>query len=372
MTYRVVQWATGAMGTAVLRCLIDHPSTEVAGVLVYNEEKAGVDAGTLAKRPPTGVLATTDPEAILALDADVVVHAGRLSPYGAHDDEIVRLLESGKNVISLNSYSYPAWNDPARRERLEAACAQGGVSLMGAGLNPGFIAEQLAVVASGLCLRIDNLEIVEAADSREIRNPHYLFDMLGFGAALDAHDPNDPDWGPTKALNGMYDELLATVALRLGMTIDRIETEHTLLPAVADITLPAGVVSKGTVGHTRWRWHAIVGGERRLTMTINWFVETAHLDSAEPPLWRLAITGHPGVKISVDLEKHVEDRSRMGAEQYAVGAQVIHAIPDLVAAPPGIVVHPVATPYRVHHDPRRCGHQVRDGVDDLGPDGVLL
>ena len=51
MAYRVVQWATGAMGKAVLRTIIDHPGVELAGVYVYSDAKAGRDAGELAGRP---------------------------------------------------------------------------------------------------------------------------------------------------------------------------------------------------------------------------------------------------------------------------------------------------------------------------------
>ena len=98
----------GAMGKAVLRTVIDHPGTELAGVYTYSDRKAGRDAGELAGRPPTGVLATNDVAQILALDSDVVVHAGRIGPYGSHDADFIRLLESGKNVITINGYSHPA------------------------------------------------------------------------------------------------------------------------------------------------------------------------------------------------------------------------------------------------------------------------
>ena len=42
--YRVVQWATGNIGTRALREVIRHPELELAGVLVYDPAKAGIDA----------------------------------------------------------------------------------------------------------------------------------------------------------------------------------------------------------------------------------------------------------------------------------------------------------------------------------------
>mgnify|MGYP000741706992 CR=1 FL=1 len=71
---RVVQWATGAVGAAQLREVVDRPDLELVGLFVYDPAKVGVDAGTLVGRPPTGIAATNDKAAILALDADCVVY----------------------------------------------------------------------------------------------------------------------------------------------------------------------------------------------------------------------------------------------------------------------------------------------------------
>jgi hypothetical protein len=342
--YRAIQWATGAMGKATLRGMLDHPAVDVVGVYVYGKDKVGLDAGSLARRDPTGVRATNDIDEILALDADVVVHAGRLGPYGAHDADLIRLLRSGKNVISINGYTHPGGTDDARTAALREAAGAGGVTLVGAGLNPGYIGEQIAVVATSLCASIDCLEIVESADGREIREPDYLFGALGFAADIDAHDPNDPTWGPVSALNGMYEESLRAVAFHLGMTLDRIESDHVLYPATEDLRLPAGTVPKGTVSHTNWRWHGYTGDRRRLTLSINWYVETAHLEDPNPALWSLHIAGHSGLRLSLDLEKHPDDRSRMSVEQYAVAGSVLNTIPLVVAAPPGLLTRPFGTP----------------------------
>jgi hypothetical protein len=73
------------------------------------------------------------------------------------------------------------------------------------------------------------------------------------------------------------------MAEHLGMTLETVVTEHQAFPATQDIEATAGLIPKGTVGHYQWRWRGIVGGNPRLTMTINWYMETAHLDDDEPP-----------------------------------------------------------------------------------------
>jgi hypothetical protein len=347
MAYRVIQWATGAMGKTCLRAVIDHPAMELVGLYVYGDDKAGRDAGDIARRPPTGVIATRDVDEILALDADVVIHCARLAPpYGSHDAEILKLLASGKNVISINGYSRPSYWRGERLAALEAACRAGGTSLMAAGLNPGFAAEQIAVVATGVCSELDHVEVVESVDCRPVRSPDYVFRILGFGSDPATVDANDPAWGPASSLNGMYEEVLAAMAEHLGLKLDRVETDHVVFGATEDLSVAAGPIGKGGISHVNWRWHGAVEGVRRLTMSIHWWMETAHLDAPDPPLWRIHVRGQPGVRIAVDLEKREGDTTPTSAEQIGVAGAVINAIPLVCEAPPGLVTRPLATPFR--------------------------
>lgn len=344
---RVIQWATGAMGKTVLRALIDNPAVELVGLYVYGRDKDGLDAGEIARRPPTGVKATRDIDAILALQADVVIHCARLAPpYGSHDAELIRLLASGKNVISINGYSRPQYWGGERLAALQAACEQGGSTLMGAGLNPGFAAEQLAVVATGICSRLDRVELVESVPCQMVRSPDYVFGILGFGSDPAGVNPNDPAWGPASSLNGMYSEALSAMAEHLGLMLERVETDHRVFGASQDLTIAAGPIAAGGISHVNWRWHGIVDGRPLLTISIHWYMEAAHLDYPEPPLWQIKVEGEPGVRIAVDLSKHPDDTTRTSAEQIAVAGSVMNAIPVVCAAPPGVMTRPLATPHR--------------------------
>ena len=347
MRYRVIQWATGAMGKTCLRALIDDPRMQLVGLYVYGQDKAGRDAGDIARRPATGVIATRDVDEILALEADVVIHCARLAPpYGSHDTEILRLLASGKNVISINGYSRPGHWGGERLAALQAACAAGRSTLMAAGLNPGFAAEQLAVVATGVCSELDQVEVVESVDCRAVRNPDYVFQILGFGSDPATVDANDPAWGPASSLNGMYAEVIAAMAEHLGLDLDRIDTDHRVFPATEDLSVAAGPIARGGVSHVNWRWLGVVGGAPKLIMSIHWYMEPAHLDEPDPPLWRIHVRGQPGVRISVELEKRVGDATATSAEQLGVAGTVINAIPRVCAAPPGVMTRPLATPFR--------------------------
>ena len=94
--YRVVQWATGNVGSRALRRAIEHPQLEVVGVWVHSDNKIGRDAGELAGVAPIGVKATNRIDDVIALRPDCVLYM----PHVCNFDEICRLLEAGINIVS--------------------------------------------------------------------------------------------------------------------------------------------------------------------------------------------------------------------------------------------------------------------------------
>ena len=345
MSYKIVQWATGSMGKTCLRAIIDHPELELAGLFVYSDKKVGMDAGDIVYREKTGVIATNDIEEILSIDADVVFHTPKIHPpYSYHNEDICRLLASGKNVICISGHTFPQhWGDNYTKPFLDA-CARGKSTLLGSGLNPGFISEKIATIAAGICLEVEHIEITETIACNVMQDPVYVFDMLGFGAPLDTVDPNDPNWHPVEIHNGIFGEVIAQLVDRMGFTLDRIETDHVIYPASEDITIPPGIIKKGTVAHTLWRYHGIVDGKRKVTQSVNWVMETTHLPKPDFTTWEVNIRGLPSVDITVNLSVPDKYPFKTTDVQYGVAGSLVNSVPGLVDAPPGFWVTPLAEP----------------------------
>ena len=72
------------------------PAFELVGCYVTSAAKDGLDIGELAGREPIGLTATTDAEALLAIEADCVNYA----PLYVDIDQICRILRSGKNLVT--------------------------------------------------------------------------------------------------------------------------------------------------------------------------------------------------------------------------------------------------------------------------------
>lgn len=100
---------TGNTGQRALREVIRDPALDLVGVLVYEPAKDGADAGELCGEPATRILATTNRENVLALDADCCVYLQRATGSGqtraglSEDelvDDVVALLQTGTSVVT--------------------------------------------------------------------------------------------------------------------------------------------------------------------------------------------------------------------------------------------------------------------------------
>lgn len=344
---RVVQWASGSMGKSCMRAVIDRPDLELVGLFVYGDKKVGRDAGDIAHRPETGVLATSNRQEILDLDADVVIHSARIGEnHEVHDDDLTALLASGKNVISINGNSFPPHWSEERRAKFDAACKAGNSSFLGAGLNPGFAAEKLLIAATGMCIELDKVVLSEVVHTSVIPSPEYVFERLAFGQEIGAFDMNSDDWGPAMTLNGLFEDVIAAVGERLNWNVERIVRDHRMLPAKDDLQVAAGVIKKGTASHIDWRWRGVVDGEEKIHLNIAWAMDDQYLGDTKNGLWNIRLEGVPTVSIDVDMEKPAGRQGRTSAEQYGVAGSVVNAIANLVKHPPGLATPDLTAHYR--------------------------
>jgi hypothetical protein len=345
VTYRVVQWATGAIGKTCLRAVLDHPHLALAGVYVYSPGKEGRDAGAIARYPDTGIIATRSLPEILALDADVVIHTARLQlPYERHDADLCALLRSGKNVITTAGQHYPAAHGAARLAMFESAARDGGATLYGTGMNPGYVLERLVLGLTGVCTDVRRIEVTELLDASTMPDPDFVFTVMGMGsdpAALDLRD------GPLAVLFGLlYREAIAFVCDRMGIGLDAVEPDHRVVPAERDLAVRAGTIAAGTVAATEWRWHATSGGRRFLTLSVIWTMDPSLPGYAGRHHWTVDVQGRPDLQLSLDMADPPGTGLRTKAGQYVTAGTVINAIPAVVAAPPGVFAPPVFAPFR--------------------------
>jgi len=342
---RVAQWATGAIGKTTLRGIIDRPDLELVGLYVYGDRKVGRDAGEIARRPATGVLATRDLDELLAAGPQVVMHAPRLQvPYSTHDEDLLTMLRAGVNVITTAGQHFPRAHGSEREQMFLDACHAGGSTLFGVGVSPGVIGERLTLGLTGACVELDSITIEEVLDARGMPDPDFAFTVMGMGS-----DPATLDGrGPLPTLYAsLYLETIAFMCERMGVTYDEVKPEHRIVPADKDLEVAAGSIAAGTVGSTEWRWHAMVGGKPFLTLAIIWTMEPDREEYAGRDHWTVHLRGKPEMVVRLNLVEPDVPGSRTTAGQYVTAGPALRAIEPVVAAPPGIFEPPVFAPFRM-------------------------
>ena len=128
---RVVVWGTGFVGKMVIAEILPHPAFELVGVGVSNPDKVGQDVGQICALDPTGITATDDVEALVALAPDALVHFG---PTAKHAGDNIALmgafLRAGIDVAStaMTPWVWPrmAQNPPSWIDPITEACEVGG------------------------------------------------------------------------------------------------------------------------------------------------------------------------------------------------------------------------------------------------------
>jgi hypothetical protein len=330
-TYRVIQWATGKVGTIALRHFIENPTFELAGVLVTDASKAGKDAGEIAGTPPTGILATDDVEAIVATPADCVLFA----PARQDIEMVCRLLRSGKNVVSAVGPFYPTDRCQADVDAIEAACHEGGTSFHGFGIHPGFAGDILPLTLTRIMERVDHIHIYEVVD--QLANPSNYIEIMGFGR--ECQDLLD---SPSRQPEAPYffAQSMALVAESLGRTIDDLTTRLEVASARSDIPYPGGLVKAGTVAGQHYEWTGWSQGRPLITYHFYWTMGSEDLsesgDSGDNG-YRIVIEGNPPMEVRMPQPKTTDHGVRYISLWTAMaGVNVIRAVCE---APPGFVSH---------------------------------
>jgi len=335
--YRVVQWTTGNVGKSSVEALAKNPNYELIGCYAWSKDKAGHDVGELVGIEPLGIAATNDVDALLALKPDCVVY----NPMWIDVDELARILSAGVNVVASASF-ITGHNLGEGRAKLEEACQKGGSTLFGSGVSPGF-AELLAIVAANGCARVDKVTIAEASDTTFYDSPD-TETPCGFGKPID-----DPDLQPMAAQGtAVFAEAVRLVADALGVELDEIVCEAEYAQTTADVEMASWTIKAGCVAGVFASWQGRVGGKTVVDLNVRWRKGQA-LDpdwKVEGDPWKITIDGLPTVTMQVGFlpppdfvenAKTIEDF--MGLGHIITAMPPIHAIPAVVAAPPGIATY---------------------------------
>jgi len=289
---RVIQWTTGKVGSLSMRGVLDDPRMELVGVYAWSDSKAGKDAGELCGQPDrvTGIKATSDIDALVALKADTVLY----TPFEADLDQAIRLLENGMDVVSTNLFLNVGGIVGEVKDKLEAACQKGGSSLYITGISPGWI-NSMAVALTAACRDVQFVGTTESADCSVYESVE-TWSFLGMG------EPGGQTEELTKRCYDwmiLFRDVTVRIGDALGLTFDDIEFFCDYATAAEDVDLGWFKMAKGTNAAVNAGWHGKIGGETRVEMRVIWYLtkKLAEGWDLDEDQHRLIVRGDPDMDV---------------------------------------------------------------------------
>ena len=341
MKKRVVVWGTGNVGRPAIRAVAAHPGLELAGVVVSNPAKVGVDAGVIAGVAPLGVKATDDWKALLKNNIDCVVYTANADMRAeAAFGELLTVLAMGINVVSTSFYPllYPPAGIPQVNDLIKGTCEKGNSSVFVSGIDPGWVMDILPIFLSSVVSDIREIRCREIFNYALYDQPQVVREVIGFGQTMG----ETPRMLQETSLKMVWGPMVQMIADGLGYSLDGIETFVERRALDKDVWVEKmGRFEKGTQGAFRFEVRGLQAGVPRIVMEhITRIDDDCASDWPYPPEGRgchqVLMRGNPDLTVSVHGHDAVEPGPAGGGNATAAN-RIVHAIPAVCAAKPGIV-----------------------------------
>jgi 2,4-diaminopentanoate dehydrogenase len=149
---RTVIVGIGQIAASLVACARAQGHT-IVGAVDTDPAKAGLDVGELLGLSTEGVVVVQAIEEVAA-QADVAIVATSSSVECAAP-ALRACMQRGWNVVSTcEELAYPWRNHPVLAGELDAEAIAAGVTLVGTGINPGFVLDTLILAASAPCWNV--------------------------------------------------------------------------------------------------------------------------------------------------------------------------------------------------------------------------
>jgi 4-hydroxy-tetrahydrodipicolinate reductase len=312
------------MGQGLLRYILDRPSDiELVGVIDRHPEKHGMTlGGLLGEHYDHDVAITADHDAVLALKPDVVCI---LTASNLHQitDQVEAVIRADADVIGIaETLSYPWATDTEWAERIDALAREHGVSVLGTGINPGFVLDALPILLSSVCLRVERIEASRVNDLSPFGPT--VMQSQGVGTTVEQFEAGIADGSIVGHIG--FHESIGLIGYALGWEIDEIvETREPIVSSVERST-PHVHVAPGEVAGCRHIARAYSKGELK--------IELVHPQQIHPHLE--GIDTGDFIRVVGDPEINVSNTPEVPGGKGTYGS-VGNYIPLIGSARPGIV-----------------------------------
>lgn len=317
---RAALCGVGAVGALIAKHLIEKQGIEIVAAVDTDPQKLNKDLGEILKlQTRTGIMITDNViEALKKTRPDIAIHA--TSSYLKQTySQIAALVEQNVNVVSTcEELSYPYLSEPKLAHKLDALAKKHDVTVLGTGINPGFLMDTLVITLTAPCTRIDSVEVTRIMNAATRRIPFQK--KIGAGLTLEEFNNRIKN----KQITGHVglEQSIAMIAEALAWKLDRIRVEA-VQPVIArrptaskDIQVPAGKVAG-----MRQTATATIRGREAIRLHFEAYI------GAEQEYDAITIKGVPNITQRIQPCIHGDA---------GTAAMIVNAVPHVINAPAGL------------------------------------
>jgi len=334
---RVVLYGVGAVGSSIAKFLLEKEGVEIVGAIDVAEDKVGKDLGeVLAIGKRLGIAVSNDPDAVLSsVKADIMVHA-TASYLKQVCPQITKALEHEVNVVSTcEELAYPYATEPELAHKLDELAKENGVTVLGTGINPGFLMDTLVITLTSVCQKVERIRVKRVINAAARRVPFQK--KIGTGLPIKEFENRVE----RKIITGHVglEQSISMIADALGWKLDEIEVDP-----VEPIMAKARAESKpDQVAGLKQRARGMKEGKEVIILGFQAYM------GAEEEYDSITIEGVPSIHMKIAPCVHGD---------IGTVAIIVNSIPKVINAQPGLVtMKDLPIPSAVLKDMRKYIHQ---------------
>jgi 4-hydroxy-tetrahydrodipicolinate reductase len=321
---RVIIWGLGAMGGGMAKLISEKNGMRIVGAIAGRPEKNGKDLGeVIGLGKKLGVEVSNDYEGIIKnTDADVVVLATDSFVKNVFP-QIKLIVESGKNCVTIaEEMAYPYTVESELSKEIHALAEKNGVTVLGTGVNPGFVLDTLIVTLTGACRRVDRIRAARINDLSPFGTT--VMRTQGVGTTPEQFRKGLENGSIVGHIG--FKQSIWMIADALGLEIDEVvETREPIISNTHRET-PYVVVEPGMVAGCKHIGYGMRKGEAIITLE--------HPQQIHPSIENIETGDYIWVEGDPNLNLSIKPETPGGIGTIAVA---VNMIPHVINSKPGLV-----------------------------------
>jgi hypothetical protein len=318
---RVALYGVGAIGTLIAKFLLEKQGMEIVGAVDIAKDKVGKDLGEVAGiGKKLGIKVSDDVDAVLSTaNADITIHATSSYLKDTYP-QIASIVKHGVDVVSTcEELVYPYLTEPKLARKLDELAKKHNVTVLGTGINPGFLMDTLVITLTAPCQKVEKVQASRVINAATRRVPF----QKKIGAGLTVEEFQDKIKKREITGHVGLEQSIAMIADALAWKLDRIVAEP-VEPVITEKPVDNSTikVQAGRVAGLRQRAKGILKNREVITLDFQAYMGAEEYDA-------ITIEGVPTIKQRIQPCIHGD---------IGTVAMVVNSIPKVIVAPAGLLM----------------------------------